>query len=108
MENGPQLHVLGIGGCVLAVDPATGTEIWRRRLRGSDFVTVSWAGRQILAGTGGELFCLDVSDGQILWHNKLRGLGTGIICFSSTDEAAALAALEAKRKSAAAAASAAT
>lgn len=99
------LLMIGIGGHVVALDPATGTEIWKTKLKGSDFVTVSPAGSRVYAGASGELFCLDAATGQILWHNKLKGLGTGLVTFSSSAEAAAVAAIEARRRAAAAAAS---
>jgi outer membrane protein assembly factor BamB len=108
MATGNRLLIIGIGGHAVAVDPSTGSEIWRTKLKGSDFVTVSPAGQQVFAGAGGELFCLDVGTGRILWHNKLKGLGTGVVTFSASDDAAAVAALVTQRRAAAAAAGAAS
>lgn len=104
-SNGDNL-VIGIGGHAVALDAASGAEIWRTKLKGGDFVTVSLVGRHVFAGAGGELFCLDAAGGQILWRNRLKGLGTGLIAFASTDDAAAVAA-EARRRAAAAATTAA-
>ena len=98
--------VIGIGGHAVGVDPATGSELWRTKLKGGDFVTVYDAGSRVLAGAGGVLFCLEAATGQILWDNKLKGLGTGLIAFMSSEDSAAAASL-AKRRSAQAATAAA-
>jgi outer membrane protein assembly factor BamB len=99
--------IIGIGGHVVSIDPATGTELWRTKLKGSDFVTVCDAGQYIYAGSAGVLFCLDASTGRILWKNELRGLGTGLVTFMANDGAAGAAALTKKRQAAAATAAAA-
>jgi outer membrane protein assembly factor BamB len=99
------LLVIGVGGHAVAIDPETGTELWRTRLKSSSFVTVFPAGPRVFAGAGGELFCLETASGNILWHNKLTGLGLGIVAFSSSTDTVVSAALEAQRAAAAAAAS---
>jgi outer membrane protein assembly factor BamB len=97
---------IGIGGHAAAIDAATGSELWRTKLKTAPFVTVQQAGGRLCAGAGGELFCLDVATGQVLWRNRLKGLGTGLIAFTCGSEAASAAALQAQE--AAVAASAAT
>jgi outer membrane protein assembly factor BamB len=83
---------IGLGGHVVAVDPATGSEVWRTKLKGSDVVTVCLAGRHVYGATKGELFCLDRATGHVLWHNRLKGLGMGIVAFAqSGDEVVAAA-----------------
>jgi outer membrane protein assembly factor BamB len=77
------LVVIGIKGTVLALDRATGGEVWRAKLKGSGFTNVVREGGALLAATHGELFCLDPHDGRILWHNPLRGMGFGIVSFAS-------------------------
>lgn len=104
MGQNSQLLILGIGGCVLGVDPATGTNVWKTKLKGGDLVTVSVRGGRVFAGAAGELFCLDAADGQVLWHNNLKGMGMGVVSFGSTGEGEVIAAFDAKRKAAAAAA----
>ncbi len=106
--NDQDLTVIGIGGHVLALDPATGTEVWRTKLKGSDFVTVSIVGGKIYAAAGGELFCLDLSTGQVLWNNRLKGLGTGLVSLASGSEAAAAATIRKKQAARAAGAVAAS
>lgn len=86
---------LGIGGHAVALDRATGTELWRRKLKMSQFTTVLFDGRSLLAATGGEVFCLDPSTGEVLWHNKLPRLGHGVISFGGDTTAAAAGALQA-------------
>jgi len=69
---------VGIKGTVLALDRATGQEVWRTRLKG-DFVNVAWLDGDLYAATAGELFCLDPASGQVRWHNPLKGMGHGLI-----------------------------
>ena len=101
MASGTQLLIIGVGGHVVALDPASGAEIWRTKVKRSEFVTVSPAGSVVFAGAGGELFCVDAVGGQIVWHNKLKGLGNGVVTFAGSDEIAAAAAVAARRRAAA-------
>ena len=96
----------GLGGHVVAIDAASGAEIWRSKLKGADVVTLCVVANRVLAGTKGEVFCLDPATGTILWHNRLKGLGTGIVAFSSSG-AEVVAAVEAKAQAARAGAAAA-
>jgi outer membrane protein assembly factor BamB len=77
------LIYIGICGDVIALDRATGTEIWRRSLKGADFVNVAVVNGDVLGTTKGELFCLDATTGNVRWHNKLPGLGRGLITIAS-------------------------
>lgn len=88
---------LGVGGHVVAIDPATGDEIWRTRLKGTTITTVWSDGNRVYGGAQGELFCLEATSGSLLWHNRLKGLGMGIVAFpgSSLEAAAAVAAAQA-------------
>ena len=69
---------VGIKGHVLALDGATGTERWRTKLKGSDFVHVVSDGYRLFAAVRGELFCLDGATGAVLWNNRLSGMGYGL------------------------------
>ena len=69
---------VGIKGHVLALDIATGTERWRTKLKGSDFVHVVSDGYRLLAAVRGEIFCLDGATGAVLWNNRLPGMGMGL------------------------------
>ena len=91
----------GIGGQVVALDTASGTELWRTKLKGSQLVTISHDGDRVFAGVQGELFCLDAANGEVLWHNKLKGLGVGIICFSGSSDSVEAAATAAASSAAA-------
>jgi len=87
---------LGVGGHVVAIDPVTGDEIWRTRLKSTTVTTVWSDGKRVYGGAQGELFGLDAASGNLLWHNKLKGLGMGIVAFpGSSLEAAAAAAAQA-------------
>ena len=94
--------IIGIGGHAVALDVATGTELWRTKLKSSGVVTVSVLGRRALTATGGEVFCLEVYTGRILWQNKLKGLGLGLVTLPGTDAVAAAAVQGAQRSAAAA------
>jgi len=73
------LVYIGIKGNVLALDRATGAEVWRAPLKGGDFVNLVLHEGDLYAATSGELFCVDAASGQVRWSNPLRGLGFGLI-----------------------------
>lgn len=98
-DSTPNL-IVGVGGHVVALNLATGDELWRTRLKGSGFVTVRETEDLVLAGANGELFCLDRASGDLLWHNKLDGLGRGIVAFTD-DRSTVIAAAEAAARAAA-------
>ena len=104
----PGVLIIGVGGHAVAIDAATGSELWRTRLKGSDIGTVHVVDDRVFAGAGGELFCLDGDSGSLLWRNKLKGLGLGLVTFDTADSTAAGARIIAQRRAAAAAGVAAT
>jgi outer membrane protein assembly factor BamB len=73
---------IGIKGTVLALDRATGQEVWRTPLKG-DFVNVVLVDGDLYATASGELFCLDPATGHIRWQNGLKGLGRGLITIAT-------------------------
>jgi outer membrane protein assembly factor BamB len=89
---------IGIKGTVLALDRATGEEVWRTPLKGSSFVNLALDGGGLLASTHGEVFCLDPATGGIRWNNPLRGLGYGLVSFVGSP--AVLTAEEQRRQAA--------
>ncbi|HXS68278.1 MAG TPA: PQQ-binding-like beta-propeller repeat protein [Candidatus Polarisedimenticolia bacterium] len=70
---------LGVRGSVIALDSATGQQIWSAKLKVTEFVNVVLDGNNLYATTRGEIFCLDPQGGGIRWHNPLRGYGWGLI-----------------------------
>jgi outer membrane protein assembly factor BamB len=76
------LIFVGIHGSVAALEPSTGTLIWKTRLKGSDFVNVIRTENELYAATKGEVYCLDPATGQVRWNNPLRGLGLGLVCMA--------------------------
>lgn len=76
--NVSDMVFVGIKGSVIALDRATGQQVWATHLKGSDFVNVVLDDDVILATTYGEIFCLNAANGTGLWHNKLKGLGMGL------------------------------
>jgi outer membrane protein assembly factor BamB len=73
----------GIKGSVVALDRATGKQVWVARLKSYDFVTVMVDEGKVYAACCGEVFCLDPQTGAILWHNSLKGFGTGIVSLAT-------------------------
>ncbi len=96
---------IGIYGWVLALDRATGQEVWRTSLKGSDFVTVALAGRDLLAASRGRLYCLEAANGIVRWQNELKGLGWGLVSIAGTD-VTAIAEIQRRRAAESAAAGA--
>jgi outer membrane protein assembly factor BamB len=72
------LVFIGIKGSVLALNRATGEQVWATHLKGYDFVNVVLQNQAILATCAGEIFCLDPLTGNALWHNPLKNFGTGL------------------------------
>ena len=58
MPQSSHIHI-GIKGCVLALDRATGQTVWSTRLKGSDFVNLVLEDGALYAANKGEMFCLD-------------------------------------------------
>ena len=73
-----ELVFVGIGKSVVALNPATGEQVWVTRLKGYDFVNVVLDAGKVFATSCGEIFCLDPIAGAVLWHNRLKGFGTGL------------------------------
>lgn len=88
MDEIDALVFAGIRNVVVALDAATGEEVWRTGLGGTDFVTVCWDGEALFAANGGEVCRLDPRSGDMLWQNPLKGLGFGIVSLASTRVAA--------------------
>jgi outer membrane protein assembly factor BamB len=95
---------IGIGGHLVAIAADSGDELWRCKLKGSSFVTVSVRSNAVYAGAGGELFCVDPSSGEIRWKNRLSGLGLGVIAFDDASYLSVTAAVVAAKNAAAASA----
>jgi outer membrane protein assembly factor BamB len=73
-----ELVFIGIKGSVVALNRATGQQIWATNLKGSDFVNVVVQDGKVLASCYGEIFSLDPPTGNVLWHNPLKGFGRGL------------------------------
>lgn len=80
----PTLLYVGIKNSVIALDIATGVELWRTKLKGQDFVTVLFDGTSLVAANAGELFALDPKTGAVLWQNSMKGMGLGIVSLASS------------------------
>jgi outer membrane protein assembly factor BamB len=73
-----ELVFIGIKGSVVALNRATGDQVWVTHLKGSDFVNVVVQNEAVLASCYGEIFCLDPLTGNARWHNPLKGFGRGL------------------------------
>jgi outer membrane protein assembly factor BamB len=74
--------IIGSNGNVCAIDPQSGTEVWRTRLQAGVFnathredVSVLVKDGVVYAGSNGHVFALSATNGDVLWHNELKGLG---------------------------------
>lgn len=105
MSPTTQALYVGIRGVVVAIDRATGHELWRTSVKGADFVNVAVQDGDLFAAARGELYRLDPSSGEILWHNPLKGLGWGLVSIAGSGQ---LPPIEEKRRRERAAAAAAT
>ena len=103
MPNFDNRLFLGVGSSVVALDAATGQELWRTKLKTAGITTVSLTGGALYGAAGGEVFRLDPASGAILWNNKLKGLGIGVVSFPGSNDSVAAAALQQQQRAAAAA-----
>ena len=78
---------VGIKGSVVALNRATGQQVWAMSLKGSSFVNVVVEDGAILASTQGEIFCLDPLTGTVVWHNPLKGFGLGLASIATQGNA---------------------
>ncbi|MGA3259647.1 MAG: PQQ-binding-like beta-propeller repeat protein [Bryobacteraceae bacterium] len=101
------LIFIGIAGTVVALDSATGQEVWRSKLKGGDFVNVVLQDGSLYATSHGELFCLDPATGSLRWQNPLKGLGLGLITLAVSGNQQTTVMSEKQRRDQAAAAAAA-
>ncbi len=104
-----ELVFIGIKGSVVALNRATGEQVWAMHLKGAGFVNVVLHDRAIFATCCGELFCLDATTGEGLWHNRLKGFGTDLATIALANVASGenMLAVKEKRRRDEAAASAA-
>ncbi|HYM07481.1 MAG TPA: PQQ-binding-like beta-propeller repeat protein [Terriglobales bacterium] len=101
------LLFIGIKGTALALDRATGQEVWRSKLKGSSFVNVVLDSGELYATTEGEVFRLDPASGAICWNNRLPGLGHGLVTVAQSGNQQAITMREKQQQDEAAAAAAA-
>ncbi len=96
----PDLVFIGIKGSVVALNRATGEQVWATHLKGCDFVNVVVQDGTVLASCYGEIFCLDPLTGDARWHNPLKGFGMGLATIAGGDGSgsAGTPALAAKRR----------
>jgi outer membrane protein assembly factor BamB len=99
MAFSPSVVFSGIKGHVVALDRATGAELWRTKLKGADFVNLATDGVYLIAGTSGEVFCLDPATGSVLWRNPMKGLGFGVVSLlAGSDKGNSTVAAESHRR----------
>ncbi len=89
---------LGVKGSVIALNSATGQQLWATALKGGEFVNVVLDGNNLYATARGEMFCLDPQTGSIRWHNPLKGYGWGLISLAGEGVAQNVSALAAEKQ----------
>jgi outer membrane protein assembly factor BamB len=82
------LLFVGIKSSVVAVDRASGAEVWRTQLpakyrSSAMLVSVLFDGQGLFASIAGEVFALNPKTGELLWHEPFKGLGTGFVTMTS-------------------------
>jgi outer membrane protein assembly factor BamB len=82
------LLFVGIKSYVIAVDRASGAEVWRTQLpakyrSSAMLVSVLFDGEGLYASIAGEVFALNPKTGELLWHEPFKGLGTGFVTMTS-------------------------
>ncbi|HET9604724.1 MAG TPA: PQQ-binding-like beta-propeller repeat protein [Gemmatimonadales bacterium] len=87
-----------VRGHVVALDKATGSERWRTKLKGAEFVHLVSDDRLLYASTRGNVFALDPATGSVLWQNPMKGLGFGLASLVAGTGAQSAAVLEAARQ----------
>ena len=92
------LVFIGINGSVVALNGATGEQVWVKQVAGGAlggagaFVNVVLQSGALLATCRGEVFCLDPLTGNPRWHNPLKGYGLGLAAIATDSTTAASAA----------------
>lgn len=91
------LVFIGINGSVVALNGATGEQVWVKQVGGglggaSAFVNIVLQSGVLLATCRGEVFCLDPLTGNLRWHNPLKGYGLGLAAIAADPATAANAA----------------
>ena len=82
------LLFIGIKSFVVALDRASGTEVWRTQLpakyrNSAMLLSVLYDGEGLFASFAGEVFALNPKTGELLWHEPFKGLGTGFVTMAS-------------------------
>lgn len=82
------LLFVGIKSFVVAVDRASGAEVWRTQLpakyrSSAMLLSVLYDGEGLFASIAGEVFALNPKTGELLWHEPFKGLGTGFVTMTS-------------------------
>ena len=81
MGRQSKLLYVGTGRFVVAVDPASGEEVWRTKIPSpyGTIVTLLLAKDRVYVGHAGSVYCLDARSGGILWKNGLPKTGYGAV-----------------------------
>jgi outer membrane protein assembly factor BamB len=97
MSNANMIFI-GVKGTVIALDRATGQEVWRSRLKRATFVNVVLDQGELYATTRGEIFRLDPATGQVCWNNRLPGMGFGLITVANAVNQQSISMIEKQRR----------
>jgi outer membrane protein assembly factor BamB len=106
VSRNQNLIYAGIKGTVVALDRATGAQVWKTPLKGGDFINLVIDGDDLFATARGEVFCLDPTNGRIRWNNPMSGFGWGLMTIATAAGSTPAMAEYRKRQQAATAAAA--
>jgi outer membrane protein assembly factor BamB len=93
MPRSERIIFAGTGRHVIALNSATGEEIWRTRLPSgtSNIVSLMLVGDFLYAGHSGRVYCLDPLTGAIRWENSLRRTGYSAVILGAAGSASSAA-----------------
>jgi outer membrane protein assembly factor BamB len=79
--GGVTAHAAALGS-VVALDPATGAELWRTSMTGPVLAPISFANGVVFAAGGASVAALDAATGAVLWHGDASAILWGGIAIS--------------------------
>jgi len=86
-NNSTPILIVGYGGFVISLNPATGEQLWSLYLQnGIPFVSIAVFGEMLVAGSCGKIFVINGSNGQLVNSDHLSGFGYQNLCLVSKQQ----------------------
>ncbi len=85
-QNTPEILYAGTNKTVIAIDAATGAELWRRKLpKGGGLVNILIKGDMLYVSSDGYVYGLERYMGEIVWRNDMKGLWYSPVMLAMVD-----------------------